>query len=139
MPQRVVFDSNVIISAIGWGGKPRQCLSLAQDGKMHGLTCSAILDEVHQKLIQKLRFSTDRAQRYIEALREFLEVISTTGEVKGVCKDPKDEAVLECAVLGKASYLVTGDRDHLLPIREFRGILIVSPAEFLRILEGDST
>ncbi|MCX7688225.1 MAG: putative toxin-antitoxin system toxin component, PIN family [Fimbriimonadales bacterium] len=139
MRPRVVFDTNVIISAIGWNGTPRECLLLAQHGVVQGLTCAAILSEVNQKLTEKLRFSADEAQRLGEALLSFLEVVPITGAVKGVCRDPDDDAVLECAVSGNATYLVTGDKKHLLPIRQFRDILIVSPAEFLRILEGDST
>jgi predicted nucleic acid-binding protein len=42
--------------------------------------------------------------------------------------------VLECALAGEADYLVTGDKKHLLPLRQFRGIRIISPAEFLKRL-----
>ncbi|MEW6674702.1 MAG: hypothetical protein AB1348_01555 [Nitrospirota bacterium] len=40
---------------------------------------------------------------------------------------------MECAVVSKATYIVTGDRRHLLPIKEYEGIKIVSPMEFLRL------
>ena len=44
--------------------------------------------------------------------------------------------VLECALAGEADYIVSGDKKHLLPLRQFRDIPIVSPAEFLRRLKN---
>jgi len=45
--------------------------------------------------------------------------------------DPADAKILACAVAGKADVIVTGDKRHLLPLKKYRGIPIVSPAEFL--------
>jgi putative PIN family toxin of toxin-antitoxin system len=137
MRYRVVFDSNVIISAIGWGGKPRDCLMLARTGVVQGLACRYILEEVRQKLVEKLGFSDDEATRHIEELTAFLEMIDTTGSLQGICSDPKDAEVLECALLGGATHILTGDRKHLLPMKRFEGIRIVSPAEFLQIVEDN--
>jgi putative PIN family toxin of toxin-antitoxin system len=137
MRYRVVFDSNVIISAIGWKGKPRDCLMLARAGIVQGLTCWHILEEVRQKLIAKLGLFNDESTRYIDELTAFLEVIETTGSLQGICEDPKDAEVLECALVGAATHILTGDKRHLLPMKQFEGIPIVSPAEFLRIVEND--
>jgi putative PIN family toxin of toxin-antitoxin system len=137
MRYRVVFDSNVIISAIGWAGKPRDCLVLARIGVVQGLTCRHILEEVRQKLIEKLGFSDAEATKLVEELANFMEMIKTTGSVQGICRDPKDAEVLECALLGEATHILTGDRKHLLPMKRFEGIPIVSPAEFLRIVENN--
>jgi len=46
--------------------------------------------------------------------------------------DPDDEMILECALAAEADYIVSGDKRHLLPLRQFRGIPIVSPSDFLR-------
>lgn len=53
-----------------------------------------------------------------------------------VCRDPKDNKVLEAAVAGGADVIVSGDED-LLVLNPFEGIPIVGPAEFLAMLEGD--
>lgn len=44
--------------------------------------------------------------------------------------DWADNRVLECAVAGEASYIITGDA-HLLQLKEYRGIVILTPVEFL--------
>jgi predicted nucleic acid-binding protein len=58
--------------------------------------------------------------------------VKVTGEVRGICRDPKDDAILETAWKAGADYLVAGDKD-LLALKEFRGIAIVTPAEYLRL------
>lgn len=52
----------------------------------------------------------------------------------GVCRDPKDDKFLACAIEGEADYLVSGDQD-LLAIGSYQGIQIVKPAQFLNILQ----
>jgi predicted nucleic acid-binding protein len=49
--------------------------------------------------------------------------------------DPDDEMILECALAAEADYIVSGDKKYLLPLRQFRGIPIVSPLDFLRRLK----
>jgi predicted nucleic acid-binding protein len=50
--------------------------------------------------------------------------------------DPADDHILACAVSGKADVIVSGDKRHLLPLKEYEGIPIVRPADFLRMLGG---
>jgi putative PIN family toxin of toxin-antitoxin system len=126
-----VFDTNVLFSATGWQGAPYQCVELARIGAISGATCSEILDELTDKLQTKLRFTTEQALETIADLLSFLQVISITGQLKVVSADPDDDKVVECAVSAAASHIVTGDRRHLLPMRSYAGIAIVTPAEFL--------
>ncbi|MHC5938661.1 PIN domain-containing protein [Nostoc sp.] len=53
----VVFDTNVLFSAIGWKGSPYHCIDLARQGRVKGLICPEILDELTEKLEQKLKFT----------------------------------------------------------------------------------
>jgi uncharacterized protein len=62
--------------------------------------------------------------------------VSITGELKEIAADPDDDKVLECAVVANATHIVSGDRKRLLPLGTYRGIRIVSPAEFLRTIES---
>jgi predicted nucleic acid-binding protein len=66
----------------------------------------------------------------------FLRVVPITGQLKAVPADPDDDKVLECATLGGATHVVTGDRRHLLPLGVFQGIEIVTAAEFLKALSS---
>jgi uncharacterized protein len=60
-------------------------------------------------------------------------VIQIPGALTAACRDPDDNMVLECALVGHAQYIVSGDKD-LLELKEFRGIRIVRAAEFLKLL-----
>lgn len=132
MSLRVVFDTNVLFSAIGWSGKPRECLQLARAGVIQGIICQPIVDEILEKLATKMGFKPEAAHSVVDELLGFLEVIEVRGELKGVCQDPDDDAILECALQANATHIVTGDAKHLLPLGQFQGIAIVSPAQFLQ-------
>ena len=61
-------------------------------------------------------------------------MVQITGNLNGFCRDPKDDMVLETAVLAGAEIIVTGDKD-LLTMGQFRGIRILTPREYLTLGE----
>ena len=67
-----VYDTNILLSGVGWRGSPHRCLELARQGSVEGLTCSEILDELAEKLTTKLKFSTLRNYRYHRRSPRFL-------------------------------------------------------------------
>lgn len=129
----VVFDTNVLFSAIGWGGKPRICLELARSGAIDGVTCEEVLDELRQTLLNKTSMSVSQAEEVVQYLRTFLRVVPISGVSVLEVSDLGDRKVLECAGAAQAAYLLTGDHKHLLPLGTYKGTVIVSPSEFLRI------
>jgi putative PIN family toxin of toxin-antitoxin system len=133
MPQVVVFDTNILFSGIGWKGKPYECLELARAGKVEGVTCRELLDELVEKLQLKLSFTAQQSFETLVDLLTFLRVVPITGQLKAVAADPDDDKVLECATQAGATHVVTGDRRHLLPLGSFQGIPIVTAAEFLKV------
>jgi uncharacterized protein len=60
-------------------------------------------------------------------------VLFTPDEKINVSLDPKDNMVLELEVASHATCIVTGDKKHLISLHPFRGIPIVSPADFLNL------
>ncbi len=137
-----VFDTNVLLSGVGWKGKPFQCLELARTGVIDGLICREIADELADTLERKLGMSADQVNEILADLLAFLRLIPIAGQLQVVAADPRDDKVLECAVAGSATHIVTGDRRHLLPLGTFQGIQIVSPAEFIESMiraPGDPT
>lgn len=126
-----VFDTNILFSAVGWQGKPYQCVELARAGVVEGVTCRELLDELAEKLQSKLSFSPAQSLATVADLLTFLRVVPIAGQLKAVPADPDDDKVLECAVQAGATQIVTGDRRHLLPLGAFKGIPIVTAAEFL--------
>ena len=133
MPALAVFDTNVLFSAVGWQGTPYQCLELARAGTVGAATCQELLDELSEKLQTKLLFTQDQAFQTVVDLLTFLQVVPISGQLKVVASDPDDDKAIECAVVAGATHLVTGDRRHLLPIRRYQGIQLVTPAEFLAV------
>jgi putative PIN family toxin of toxin-antitoxin system len=125
----VVFDSNVWISAIRFKGIPLLALDAAF--LRHTIAiCPEIESEVLRILTEKMLLSP---QRTALQMRNYLESglrLSIPGKLKGVCRDPKDDMVVECAAVAGASVIVSGDKD-LLSLRSYRNIQICSPSEFL--------
>jgi uncharacterized protein len=131
VPFLAVFDTNVLFSGVAWEGKPYQCLELARAGVVNGVTCREVLDELAAKLQSKLSFTAEQSLETVADLLTFLRVVPITGQLKAVPADPDDDKVLECGVAASATHIVTGDRRHLLPLRSFQGIVIVTVADFL--------
>lgn len=136
---RVVFDTNVFISAILWKGNCRVCLEKARNGEFLLLTSSSILLELAQKLHDKFSWSDEGIRNVIGGIGEFCTVVSPDEAVSIVEKDPSDNKIFECAVSGNAQYIVSGDKRHVLPIKRFRGIRILSPKEFLELISIKDT
>ena len=133
-----VFDTNVLFSATGWRGRPYRCVELAREDIIHGVVCQEILDELADKLQTKLNFSDTMATDVIADLLGFLQFVIIPNTLEFIQADPDDDAILECATVSHANYIVTGDRRHLLPIGEFEGVQIISPADFLTLISAQA-
>lgn len=131
-PLRVVFDTNVLVSAaLSAGGKPREAfehvitsgvalLSAATHGEI-----AEVIDRPH--LQQYL--SAPLKARFLDRLTAAAVWVEPSEDIEA-CRDPKDDKFLEAAVSGGADYLVTGDTD-LLALNPFRGVPILTPSAFL--------
>ena len=126
-----VYDTNILLSGIGWRGSPYRCLELARQGSVEGLSCSEILDELAEKLTTKLNFSLSETTDVIADLLGCLRVVKITNTLKAIPADSEDDKIIECAVVGEATHIVTGDRRHLLPLGSYQGVLIITAANFL--------
>lgn len=137
MSRIVVFDTNIVLSAIGWKGKPYECVQLARRGVVASVTCRELLEELADKLRAKLIFSDEQTLSVLADLLTFQRVVEISGQLEAVPADPADNKAVECALVGGATHLVTGDRKHLLPMKCFQGIQIVTAAEFLSVALAD--
>lgn len=128
----VVFDTNILISALlSVGSKPDLCINLARNGEIESVTCTEILGEFHQKLIQKFHYPVVDAQGVIDEIVGFSRIVVIPNTLQVVEADPKDDMIVECGVVGKASLIITGDKKHLLPMRRYQNIDIVTATDFL--------
>jgi uncharacterized protein len=130
--RRIVVDTNVMVSRMLLADSvPARAVQRAKDeGTL--LVSDATLVELAEVL------SRVKLDRYVslEERRQFLRELSQIAEFVSIvhpireCRDPKDDKFLEVALNGRADAIVTGDAD-LLRMGPWRGIEIVSPAEFL--------
>jgi putative PIN family toxin of toxin-antitoxin system len=129
------LDANIYISGIAFGGKPLQVLERALNREFFVVTGPNILDEVERNLIGKLGLDKKRVQTFMTDIFDISSVYVPTGKMKPI-QHHADSLVLELAVMGSADVLVTGDKRHLLPLKEFQGIIIEPPSKFLLRLDN---
>lgn len=132
---KAVFDTNVVASASFWRGAPFDCLAAWAQGACEAVVSPALLAEYHETTEELREEYPDRPfVPWAETLARSAALVFPTERACGATVDPNDEMVLECALAAKADYVVSGDKRHLLPLKAFRGIPIVNPADFLRRL-----
>jgi len=128
---KVVLDTNVLISAIMFGGKSRDILEMGISGKIKIAVSQDILKELTEVLVdKKFRAPVSFIQKVIHELSEIAELVIVTGKINVIKNDPDDNRILECAVSAKADFIVSGDSDILI-LKRFRKIKILSPSDFL--------
>jgi len=141
---RVLLDVNVLISAlISPSGPPAQILDAWREDRFLLVMSEEILAEFQRvaaesRLRRRYGLTPLRLSRLARGLRQFAFMTQGKVKVRGVARDPQDDNLLACAVEGKADYLVTGDED-LLTLREYEGVKILSPAEFVLALGGEQS
>lgn len=128
---RVVFDTNVLVAAFVFpGGRGEAALRRIVEERDELVLSKPILDELLGVLARK--FSRDAEE--LAHIAVFLGELATTARPVRrlkVLEDDPDNRVLECAVAGRASVIVTGDR-ALLALGEFRGVRVVSLRDYLK-------
>ena len=132
--KRTVLDTNIIISS-ALGGALVLILERWDKGEFTVIVTSDILREYFEVLNRpkfKLKQETiDKITRYIY---QFSEFVISEEKIKLIEADPADNKFLEAAIAGKVDFIVSGD-DHLLELREFRSIPILSGREFMDWLQ----
>ena len=132
---RIVLDTNVLISALLFGGKPRRVLDLVISGSADCTLSTVILDELKDVLQRpKFGFPADVCFHIIEELHGACDIISPSVSVEVIRSDPDDDRILECAKEAQADFIVSGD-PHLLDLGTFEKTRILSPADYLKEFE----
>ncbi len=136
---KVVLDSNVWLSAIFWEGEASKIIELADENRIEIIVSRNILDEIALVLNRESKFQkflTNRNQNIVDILKTIL-VISKISDIKSrvhvIKKHPQDNMILEVAIDGKVDFIISYNK-HVLDIRKFRGIKIISPSDFLRFI-----
>jgi putative PIN family toxin of toxin-antitoxin system len=133
---KVVLDTNILISAILFGGKPRRVLELALRREIKICVSEPILEELKGVLRRpKFDLNAEIIQTILTELISLADFVHPSQKIKVVIEDPDDNRIIECAFEARADYIVTGD-SHLLNFGRFKDILIVTPDKFLEKLRA---
>ncbi len=131
---KVVFDTNVFISAILFGGNPEVSFSLVKIKKdITFFVSGEIIQEMARILKIKFNISDWRISKLIDNIKNNAILVIPTENISRIIAHNEDNRILECAIEAQADYIVSGDKKHILPLKEFKGIKIVSPKKFLEI------
>ena len=129
---RAVLDTNVLISALFYpGGPPHKILEAVLAGEFRNATSPDLLTELTRILRGKFHLDEDDAERTISLISRNSELVYPVARINIIREDEADNRVLECAVTAKADRIVTGDRKHLIPLKIYQGISILSPSDFI--------
>jgi putative PIN family toxin of toxin-antitoxin system len=129
-PYRVVIDTNLFVSSF-WGGKPKKIIDLFIKGKIQLLISPQILEEI-SRVLKEILGDDSEINYFIKLISlNSIEIIPNV-TLQVIKEDPSDNKFLECAVVGKADYIISGDK-HLLDLRKYQGIPIIKVDEFLKI------
>ena len=131
MKYKVVFDTNIFISAIIFGGNPKACMELARQGKAELYTSREILLELTQKLREKFAWSEEEVVDVVQGIAKFSKMVEPKEKVTIIKSDPTDNRILECAKEANVDFIISGDVKHVLSLKEFEGICILNAKDFL--------
>ncbi len=126
---RVVFDTNIFISAFAAEGICSLLLKRARLKEFELFVCPVIVEEIKSVLKKKLKAENEIIEEVMDIIKEASIFIDITKKIEGVCRDKDDDLILSCAVSANAEYLISGDKD-LLEIKEYMRIKIITPRCF---------
>ena len=134
---RAILDTNIFLSGIHWSGASNKVLREWFIGSFVSVSSLQINQELFIQLKDfKIQMEIEEIEWWEDIVLEKSILVIPKRKVNVVKDDSDDNKFIEAALEGKADYIVTQDR-HLLNIKEFEGIKMVTPKEFLRILKTD--
>lgn len=130
---KVEIDTNVFISGLNFTGNSREILKLLRMGEIDVCISPFILDEMERVLVKKFSWGEKQIGRVLNLIRKQTLLVRPKLKVSLIKEKDDDNRILECAVEANANFLISGDKRHLLPLKKFEGIKIISPADFLKM------
>ena len=135
--QRAVFDTNILISAYLWPGTPRHALEIVRSGRCTFVSADAAIEEFVRVLgYRKFGLSPEEIAPLVHDLLSLSTLVSPKRDVRVITKDVTDNLFLSIALEGRCTIIVSGDH-HLLDLRRYQQVRIVSAATFVRAFQPD--
>lgn len=130
---KVVIDTNVVVSALFFGGKPRNLIELLINKDLDAYITQEITEEYKDTVAYLQRKYGDKQISVpLAHIISSCKLIKKETDIK-ICRDPDDDKFISCAIDAKCLYIISGDKD-LLAIKQYKGIQIVTVTEFFHVL-----
>ena len=130
---RIVIDTNVIISALVFGGNSKIIIEKLIKREFIAYTSPQLISELLEILLQKFNFSDEMIKKVEVQINSLSHVVYPTVEIN-IARDRDDNRVLEVAEESESSIIVTGDKD-LLSLKVYKNIIIMNPKTFLDLFK----
>jgi putative PIN family toxin of toxin-antitoxin system len=139
MKLRLVMDTNVLVSGIFFSkGNEAQILGYTIQGRAVLLASLDTLEELREVLTRpKFQLTQPEALALFQMVLSRFEIVLNPEKAEARCRDSDDQKFLDCAVAGKADYLVTGDPDLLVMDRVGR-TLILTGAQLVKAMKREN-
>ena len=128
-----VLDSNIYISSVFWSSAPYIIVKKAINQEFSAYISSHIIYEIRKVLARDFDLQKQEIDDIVDALQQFTSFVEPKEKIVEIREDPDDDKILECAVACKAKYIVSYN-NHLLKLKVFRGIKILTPKQFLDLI-----
>ena len=135
---RITVDTNTLISASFWHEPSEKIINKAENKELILVLSEQILEEYHrvldyEEIKEKIRDKDLEMKQALLRIGMIAEIIEVKSKIELIKEDPSDNKIIECAFDGRANYIITKD-NHLLKYKEYKGIKIITPEEFLKII-----
>ena len=131
MKNIVVLDTNIFISSVFWEGSSYRVVKKAISQEIIVFVSDEIIKEIRKVLARDFSLEKQEIDDIINSVAYFTHLIKPKEKVEVVKEDPDDDRILECALACRAKFIISYNK-HLLKLKTFRGIKIVTPEEFLK-------
>ncbi|MBS3153625.1 putative toxin-antitoxin system toxin component, PIN family [Candidatus Woesearchaeota archaeon] len=136
---KITVDTNVLITATFWNGDSNIIIGKAEKKEIELVLSMEILKEfskvlAYKEIQDKIRNKNLEMKRTVEKVAAISTIVEPTQRFAVVKEDSDDNKFIECAKAGNVDFIISKD-NHLLKIKEFEGIKIITSKEFLKIIK----
>ena len=133
---KIVLDSNIFVSSFFWKGNPRKIFDRVTNGLDELYITDKILREI-ATVMSREKFDVDinEIEDYIKIIESYSIKLFPQNIEEEISRDKDDNKILQCGFEGNVDFIISGDGD-LLVLKNYKGIKIVKPNEYLKVFEN---
>ena len=135
---KITVDTNILISATFWDGASAEIIDKVEDKKVDLVLSGEIIKEYsevlnYKEIQDKIKNKNLEIKKSVGKIISISKIVIPKGKLNVVKDDPEDDKILECAVEGNVDYIISYNK-HLLKLKKFKEIKIITPEEFLKLI-----